>query len=76
MSDTFLREREDHVGVQEPHPEPQVYTAYVTVAPIVTLDPPLYAVAEDGTVTLVDTRPAPLTVETAEDGTVTIKVPA
>lgn len=77
MSDTFLREREDHVGVSHPEPEQRIYTAYVTVRtePLIRADAPLYDVAEDGSVTLVDTSPAPLEVTTEDDGSVTIKVP-
>lgn len=78
MPDEFLRTREDHVGVPHSEPEAKVYTAYVTVRaePLIQPDAPLYEVAEDGSVTLVNQDPEPLEVTTADDGSVTITVPA
>lgn len=75
-SDTFLREREDHDGIQEKPPESQVYTAYIARIPVTfTTKPSLYEVAEDGSVTIIDTDPPTMVVDTDEDGSVTVQVP-
>lgn len=72
--DTFLRERDDGVIPEKP-PEQESYTVWVGTAPVVRPPPPAYTRDKDGNVIVQDTRPAPNTVETAEDGSVTIRVP-
>ena len=73
--DTFLRER-DYAPIHQPHPEPEVYTDWVSVAPRVEDTPPTITTDENGGISVEDTRPAPLVVETQDDGSITIKVPA
>jgi hypothetical protein len=75
--DVILRERvEEHEGVPQKHPEPEVYTDWIGTAPVIRIPLPEYNVAEDGSVVVRDTRPDHIAVETAEDGAVTIRVPA
>lgn len=74
--DTHFRDRvEEHEGVLQKHPEPEVYEDWVGTTPVILIPRPEYNVADDGSVVIRDTRSGPLIVETSDDGAVTIKVP-
>lgn len=73
--DAHLRDRDDGAILEKP-PEQESYQDWVGSAPVVIIPRPTYDVAKDGSVTVRDTRPDALVVETATDGAVTIRIPA
>ena len=71
--DVILRDRDDGAIPEKP-PEAETYSDYVGTVPVI-VSRPAYSTDKDGNIVITDTRPAPLHVETAEDGTITVRVP-
>jgi len=72
--DTFLRERDDGVIPEKP-PEPDTYSDWAGTAPVIRIPRPAYSTDKDGNVVVRDTRPAQISVDTADDGAVILRVP-